>query len=474
MGENTSERTAPGDGPASQRPPTGNRAIVIGGSIAGTLAARCLSETYHEVVVLDRDEIMDVRDRRRGASHNVHAHGLHARGYLILSELFPNLLEEAKAIGLPVRDFGLMRWYFHARPIQRTDTGLLSIAGSRPILEDYLRNRVAALPNVSYRQRTDVLGLLATPDRRRVTGVRLQERGDGAEQRLSADLVIDATGRGSRLPAWLAELGYQRPPEERMNIGLAYTTRTFRRRPGTFDGPQAINPVASPAHPRGAFFGQNANGDCRLSLTGILGDHPPTDPDAFLEYTRSLPIPDIYEAIRDAEPTSDPVAFAFPASIWRHYERLGRFPERLLVIGDAVASFNPVYGQGMTVAAMEAMELRRHLRRTATPDPLPLIRDLARVIENPWQISTRGDLDYPEVEGPRPVRVRLYNAYLNRLQYATTKDAEATKALMRVTGLIDPRRALWRPRLVARVLWVSRDRPAATGQRSGEAAVPQH
>jgi 2-polyprenyl-6-methoxyphenol hydroxylase-like FAD-dependent oxidoreductase len=469
MGEQRGEQMADGTG---RRPgqPIGTRAVVIGGSIAGTLAARVLSESYREVVVVDRDEVLGVSGPRRGVPHALHAHGLHARGYLILAELFPNLLEEARGlVGLSIRDFGGMRWYFDARPIRTTDTGLLSIAGSRPVLENYLRNRVDALPNVSYRQLTDVLGLLTTKDHTRVTGVWLRNR--EVRYALQADLVVDATGRGSRMPAWLTELGYQRPLDERIKIGLAYTTRTFRRRPGTFDGPQAINPVASPDHSRGAFFGQAASGDCRLSLTGILGDHPPSDPDGFMAYTRSLPVPDIYDAVRDAEPTSEAVSFTFPSSVWWHYEQLPRFPERLVVMGDAVCSFNPVYGQGMTVAAMQAMVLREHLSRGTVPDSHAVQRDIARVNQDPWRISTRGDLDFPAVVGPRPPHVRLYNAYMSRLQYAATKDPAATRALMRVTGLVDPPRALWRPGLVAKVLWLSRDLPSRSSRPEGAAAT---
>lgn len=451
-----------GRGPGGTTDPRemiGDRAVVIGGSIGGTLAARVLSESYREVVVVDRDEVLGISGPRRGVPHALHAHGLHARGYQILSELFPGLLEEARNLaGLTIRDFGGMRWYFDGRPIRTADTGLLSLAGSRPVLENYLRSRVAALPNVTYQQSTEMVALTHTPDRRRVTGILVR---DGAlERRLDADLVVDATGRGSRTPVWLSQMGYERPAEEQMKIGLAYTTRTFRRHPGTFGGPQAINPVASPGHPRGAFFGQAVTGDCRLSLTGILGDSPPTDPDGFLEFTRSLPVPDIYEAVSRADPTSDLVSFKFPASVWRHYEKLSRFPERFLVLGDAICSFNPVYGQGMTVAAMQAVVLRDHLRRGHAPDSRAVLRDFGRAIRIPWRISTRGDLDFPGVAGDRTLRVRLYNAYMTRLQYAATKHPAATTALMRVTGLVDRPRRLWRPGLVARVLWWSRDMPA--------------
>jgi 2-polyprenyl-6-methoxyphenol hydroxylase-like FAD-dependent oxidoreductase len=459
--------------------PIGKRAVVVGGSVAGTLAARVLSESYGEVIVVDRDEVVGVSEPRRGAPHAGHAHGLHARGFLVLDELFPELLPELRAAGVPVGDLGEMRWYFNAQRIRPARTGLLSITAPRPVLEEYLRAKVAALPNVSYRQRTDVQGLLSTPDHSRVTGVRLQDHAaDSTEYPLEADLVVDATGRGSRLPVWLEQLGYERPTEDRMKIGLAYTTRLYRKRPEMFDGVQSINPVASPAHPRGAFFGQVSRDECILSLTGILGDHPPTDPEEFLEFVRSLPVPDVYQAVRDAEPTTEPVAFRFPASVRRRYERLSRFPERLLVLGDAVCSFNPVYGQGMTVAAMEAMALRTHLRRRSVPDPRGYLRDIARIINNPWDISTSGDLDFPGVAGARSLKVRAGNAYMARLQFAATKDPAITEAFFRVAGLIDPPTALMRPRLLAKVLRLSRRRPAPvvdtpTGWSRASAKVAQ-
>ncbi|MDG4792780.1 FAD-dependent oxidoreductase [Micromonospora sp. WMMD1082] len=439
-----------------------DRAVVLGGSIAGTLAARVLADSFREVLVVDRDKVLGVTDIRRSTPHTVHAHGLHARGYLILSELFPGLLDEARSVGLPVRDVGKMRWYFDARPIRPADTGLLSIAGSRPILENLIRSRVNALPNVRYRESTEVLGLSWSADGSRVTGVRLRnsDAASGAYQ-IAADLVIDATGRGSRTPAWLAELGYERPPEERLKIGLTYTTCTFRRRPGTFDGPTAINPVASPAHPRGAFFGQTATGDCRLSLTGISGDRPPTDPDGFMAYVRSLPVPDIYQAVVDAERTGEPTAFAFPASLWRHYERLRRLPRGLVVLGDAAASFNPVYGQGMSVAAMQVMALRDQLARHPEPAPRQIARQIARIITDPWRLSTTGDLDFPGVTARRSLWVRVRNGYFTRLQYAMSKDPQVTAAFMRVAGLVHRPRRLWRPGLVARVLWHARDWPGS-------------
>lgn len=453
-------------------PVVGQRAVVLGGSLAGTLAARVLADHYREVVVVERDEVLGVDQPRRGAPHTGHAHGLHGRGYLILAELFPGLRGDLQARGFPVGDMGEMRWFFDGRKLQPARTGLLSITAPRPVLEDYLRTRVAALPNVTYRQLTELTGLRAVPDNSRVTGVSLRDVATGRESILDADLVVDVTGRGSRTPVWLQQMGYDRPVEEKMKIGLTYTTRMYRSRPQMFDGVQSINPVASPAHPRGAFFGQVGPDECIVSLTGILGDQPPTDPDGFLEFVRSLPVPDVYDGIRDAEPLTDPVAFTFPASVRRHYERLTRFPERLLVLGDAVCSFNPVYGQGMSVAAIEVMALRRLLLRGTAPDSREFLRDVSRVVDTPWQISTGGDLDFPDVPGDRPAKVRLGNAYLSRVQYAATKDASVTSAFMRVAGLIEPPSALMRPSMVRRVLRLSRDRHSARPPAPAVAKAP--
>ncbi|SBT46666.1 FAD-dependent oxidoreductase [Micromonospora narathiwatensis] len=450
----------------------GARAVVLGGSMGGVLAARVLAESYAEVVVVERDKVLGVSTPRRGAPHTVHAHGLHARGHLILEELFPGITDELRAAGVPTGDLGEMRWFFNGRKIQPARTGLLSVTAPRPVLENHVRNRVAAIPNVTFMEECDVLGLVATDDREQIVGVRVQARTANAEAEvLETDLVVDATGRGSRTPAWLDELGYQRPEEERVKVGLAYTTRHYRTRPEMFDGVQSINPVASPAHPRGAFFGQVGTDLCILSLTGLLGDYPPTDPEAFLEFVRSLSVPDVYEAVRDAEALDDPVSFRFPASVRRRYERLLRFPDRYLVIGDAFCSFNPVYGQGMSVAAIQAMTLRSHLRTGRSPASSPFFADLSRVIDTPWDISAGGDLDFPGVEGRRTLKVRVGNAYMARLQYAATKDPEVTNGFMRVAGLMDPPEALMRPAMMRRVFRHAIRRPAP-GPSWHDAATP--
>jgi hypothetical protein len=189
-----------------------------------------------------------------------------------------------------------------------------------------------------------------------------------------------------------------------------------------------------------------------VTLAGILGDHPPIDPDGFLDFARSLRFPDIHEAIRDGEPLEDPVAFRFPASVRHRYERLDRFPGGLLVLGDAVASFNPIYGQGMSVAAVEALTLRRHLERGTQPQPRRWFRDLARLVDVPWDMAAGGDLVFPGVPGRRSAKVRLVNAYIARLHAAAAHDANLAGAFILVAGLVAPPQSLLRPGVVLRVL----------------------
>jgi 2-polyprenyl-6-methoxyphenol hydroxylase-like FAD-dependent oxidoreductase len=438
----------------------GDRVVVLGGGLGALLAAKVLAGAYREVILVERDEVVDVAGHRRGVPHGRHAHGLVAKGHQIFEQLYPGLTQRMIDGGVRPGDFnGDIRWYFGGRRIRPTQSGLISVPATRPVLEFHLRTMVQAIPGVQFLQNHDVLGIETTPDRRRVTGALVQSRRPGDEPTvLPADLVIDMTGRGSRTPAWLAGLGYGRPAEDKVRIDLAYTTRHYRLDADPFGADLAMIPAATPSHPRGAFF-YRLPGDgnrVELSLTGVLGDHPPTDPDGFLDYTRSLPVPEIHRAVRDAEPLDDPVMFKFPASVRRRYERLTRFPDNFLVMGDAVCSFNPVYAQGMTVAALETLVLGRHLARGRTPDWRLFFADIAGQIDSPWDFTANADLGYPQVQGRRTPKTRLINAYVGRLQLAAAHDAGLGNAFVRVAGLIDPPTRLLTPDKVVRVLRKSR------------------
>ncbi|MEU4805530.1 FAD-binding monooxygenase [Actinosynnema sp. NPDC023587] len=431
------------------------RAVVLGGSMAGLLAARVLADHYDEVLVVDRDRLSGVTTARQGVPQGRHVHGLLARGQQVLDELFPGFTAEAVAAGVPTGDLGELRWFFNGRRLAPRSTGLTCVSAARPVLENLVRNRVLAIPNVGLAERHDILGLVTTPDRGTVVGVRIAPRAPGpqADRAVDADLVVDATGRATRTPRWLAGIGYAPPPEDRIRIDLTYTTRRYRLPDeSVLGGDLSINPVSTPSHPRGAFFSRVENGDSMLSLTGVLGDSAPTDPEGYLAFARSLPVPDVYDVIKDARALDDPVAFRYPASVRRRFEALDRMPGHFVVLGDAACSFNPVYGQGMTVAALEALTLRDHLARGGTPDPLAFQRDVAAVIDVPWDISAGGDLGFPGVVGKRTLATRIGTAYTHRMQAAAVRDGEVTRTFMRVAGLVEPPGALMRPRMLLRVL----------------------
>ncbi|GAA4862361.1 FAD-dependent monooxygenase [Saccharopolyspora rosea] len=423
--------------------------------MAGLFAARVLAEFHREVVLVDRDELTGAHEARRGVPQGRHSHALQARGLLIAEEMFPGIIQAMATDGAGIGDVTAdVRWYVGGRPIRRVESGLTAVTASRPFLERHVRERVRGLGTVRFAERHNVLGLRTSPDRTRVTGVRVVPRdGEATEEVLDADLVVDATGRGSRLPGWLEELGYPRVAEQRLDIGLGYVTRHYRDRADLFGGDIAINDVASPDLPRGAALSRTEGGQIVVTGYGILGDHPPTDPEGFHAFLRTLSNPDVHQVVTRSEPLDDPVSYRFPSSLRRDYAGMSRFPEGLLVLGDAVSSFNPVYAQGMTVAALSALVLRRHLRGGGRVRPLRFFRDVSEEVTNAtWDAMTVSDLRFPGVAGDRSLRTRLRQFYTGRVQVAATRDDVVARAYMRVLGLIDPADTLRRPGIVARVL----------------------
>jgi 2-polyprenyl-6-methoxyphenol hydroxylase-like FAD-dependent oxidoreductase len=383
-----------------------------------------------------------------------------------MAALYGRALTAAGAVCCDVLADG--RWQLSGHQLKQRHAGLPALLASRPFLEGHVRERVFRLPNIGVLDGHSADGLMAARGGREVTGARVSDA-EGKPEVIDADLVVDASGRGSRLPRWLSELGYQVPAQDRVEIGLGYATRTYRLRPGAMNGDRLILTAGTLASPR---FGALAaiEGDRHiLTLGGICGDYPPTDPAGFADFVSALPTSSIAAAVDDAEPLDEPVPFRFPASMRNRYERLRKFPAGLLVTGDAVCSFNPVYGQGMTVAAMQALALRRHIGAGTAGTPSLFFKDIAAVIDIPWDIAVGADLAFPQVPGQRPAKVRFVNAYLPRLHAAAVDDGELALSMIRVIGLKDRPEGLIRPDRMLRVLRGNLRRPA----RPGIAANPR-
>jgi 2-polyprenyl-6-methoxyphenol hydroxylase-like FAD-dependent oxidoreductase len=434
-------------------------AIIIGGSIAGLLAARVLADHFERVTLIERDLFPADIQTRKGVPQGRHVHALLARGLEIMSTLFPGLENELLAGGaVPVDLAGETHWYHFGGYKLQFESEFVSLMMSRPLLEWHIRRHVLALPNVAAIQECAVDHLLASADRARVTGVALRRRSSTADvEHLSADLIIDASGRGSQSPVWLSALGYEKPRETVIKIGVGYTTRIYQRRPSDLVGARAI--LIAPEPPQQTRVGVMSpieGNRWMITLGGWLGDHASTDEQGFLEFARSLPAPDIYDVISHAEPLSDLVAYTFPSNLRRHYERLDRFPAGYLVLGDAMCSFNPVYGQGMTVSALQASALDKSLReRSGELNDLArrFFQRAAKLIDIPWMAATGEDFRYPQVEGVRPPGIKLILWYGAKLQLATQRDAEVYRAFLYVMNLMCPPTSLFHPRIIGRVLW---------------------
>ncbi len=443
--------------------PIGQTAVVIGASMGGLLAARTLADFFQQVVIIERDVLPTTATARKGVPQGQHAHALLGRGREILEGFFPGLTRELLAQGAVQ---GQGRFHSNGGVFCQSPNAPQGVFVSRPCLELAVRGRVQALPNVQIRDNCDVLGLTTSEDRGRVTALRCRERAEGAgEEVVRADWVVDASGRGSRTPAWLEAMGYAKPEVELVEVGMGYTTRFYRREPDHFNGDVMVNISPTPDNRRACGLMAQEGDRWIVTLAGYFGDHPPTDEAGYLEFARSLAIPDVHNVIHKTTPLTEPVTHKFPSNQRRHYEKMGRFPEGLLVFGDAICSFTPIYGQGMTVAAIEATVLHSCLSEGKEKLATRFFRQASQVLDIPWNITVGNDLRLtPNPHFPLPVR--FINWYVGKLQIAARHDPELSLAFMKVANLFVPPPSLLHPRLAWRVfignLRLARQRQAVT------------
>lgn len=440
----------------------GRHAVVVGGGMAGLLAARVLVSHFEQVTLIERDALTDSVQARKGVPQGRMLHVMLPRGQGIIEGLFPGYgheLQAAGAVSLWVPADALV--LTPAGWMDRRASGWPLVSASRPLFEWAMRRRVRALPGVTILDRHDVTSLVISRDAQRVTGVTLRplDIPGRPRQDLGADLVVDASGRGSRAPTWLSDAGYAISAKVHVDANVGYASRIYRI-PEEFseDWQLVMLGAQPPSMPRSGLLIPIEDGRWMVGLMGAAGQHPPSDEEGFAAFARSLRHPVLADALAAAEPVTAIHGYRGTANRLWHYERMRRWPERFVVLGDSVCAFNPTYGQGMSTAAVAAMTLdaclRGHRRQHRSDDLDGLARGFQRRLAHrdadSWRLSTGADLRYPTTTGAQVgAATRLLHRYHDRVVAAATQDPAVTETYVQVMGMLARPTSLFAPRILA-------------------------
>ncbi len=447
---------------STPQPQNGKRfgkAIVMGASIAGLWTARALSDHFEEVILFERDHLPEGPEFRSGAPQVRQFHTLLHSGLQQMKTWFPGLYEELVSAGaVPYDLVDDIHLRLRNRWLPKYPSGYILLSCSRLLLESSIRQRLKRIQGVHFVEGMDVVGLQSDENRQRVTGIRVRTRGASNDPQAdtihSADLIVDAMGRRSQTPEWLLELGYPAPKESEVDAFLGYVTRKYKRKPNT---PLILIGATPPNDPYGGLVFPEENDTMVALIAGYNKNYPPTEPGEFEASAKFLG-PEFQEALKDAEPISQPYGYRGTSSRWRHYEKLERWPERYIVLGDAFCGFNPIYGQGMSAAAMSAVALANHIKQSdGDLDGVarPMLREIGRITESIWLVATNADLEWPGTQGgmvSNTPMVRFARWYIDKLLDTTPIDKEVRLEFLAVNQLIKPASALFAPRIFLRVM----------------------
>jgi 2-polyprenyl-6-methoxyphenol hydroxylase-like FAD-dependent oxidoreductase len=443
-------------------PSSNTHAIVIGGGIAGLLAVRILLLHFSHVTLIERDQFPEDPIFHAGVPQGHHPHILLEHGRQLLEELFPGIT--AKLIVQSAGEIDLVAdsvLYTASQRVERFPSGIPSIACSRLLIEWQVRQELTHYAQLQLLEGQEVIGLLASSDRTVVNGVRMRERNGTIDTQaiteLHADLVVDASGRYSHAPQWLEELGYAAPAETVINAFLGYASRYYAIPSDPARDWHSVTIQGSPRENRRGGIILPIEGDrWHVALAGMNKDYPPTQEDAFLEFAKSLPDSILYDAIKEAEPLSPIYGYRRTENRWRHFERLKRQPEGFVAIGDAVCAFNPIYGQGMSVAAMGAESLKKVLQRyphDRTGFARAFHRELVHACELPWQLASSSDHRIVAAEGEKtPWVSRVLYRYIDSITALVPTDRKIHLAFLQLMHLQKSISVLFQPTIMLKVL----------------------
>jgi 2-polyprenyl-6-methoxyphenol hydroxylase-like FAD-dependent oxidoreductase len=433
-------------------------AVVVGGSMAGLCVGRVLTDFFDHVTILDRDTYPDGAMERAGVPQSRHVHALLARGRMELENLFPGFDRLMKERGAHEVDFGTDFAALREQGWQpRQVTGIPLWFASRNLIEAITRELCRKHPNVELAERTEAAGLLASRgDHTRVTGIKVRSRDGGGSSEMASDLVVDASGRSSKFPQWLGELGVEPPRETVVDSFSGYSSRWFKapapeRRPSDWWWKGIWLDPQPPEHmTAGVLFPVEQN-RWIVTIAGISKNYPPSDEEGFTAALSQLRSPIIAEVVRLGEPISPVYSNRAMANRWRHYEQWKTRVDGFVAVGDSACAFNPVYGQGMSSGAMSAIILRDTLKESGAANPnLPrrFFKAQANFQRGPWGLATGADFRFEGTEGVRPWSSRIVSPLLNAVFASAADDAFVRNRMGEVINLLKPPSALFDPQML--------------------------
>ncbi len=440
------------------------RAVVIGGSIAGLTAARILTNHFDKVTVIERGEFADGLDFPKGVPQARHPHILLIRGQQILEELFPGFGQDLIDGGAGSLNFGRdLEMRFPNGWLPHYETELQATAASRRLLDHTVYQRLSENPKVIFKANCNVVSICTDDNNERVIGVQIHNRANGRVEDIPAELIVDASGRSSKAPEWFRQIGIEPPAEQTVNAFPGYATRIYEI-PEDFDQDwKTLYIMPNPPHvSRGAIILPMEGNRWHLSLLGMNRDYPPTDEAGFMEFARSLVSPKIYEAIKDAKPVTPIYGYRRAANRMRRYENMERYLEGFVAMGDAVYALNPVYGQGMTLAAIASQLLDQCLIEQAENESengfsgmaKKFQTQLAKELVAPWQTATNEDMRWPETEGKQELDAasKFIGRYFNMVLKTMPHSVKVTNTFYQVQHMIAEPTILMRPDILFTVL----------------------
>jgi 2-polyprenyl-6-methoxyphenol hydroxylase-like FAD-dependent oxidoreductase len=440
-----------------------SHAIIIGGSMTGMMAAQVLTRHFAKVTIIDRDFLPDDESQRRGTPQAIHLHNVVTRGWMVLEQLFRGIQEELiDADAPPISWPADLMWLGRKGWSPRFEANITTYSCTRNLLETKIRHRIQREGIIDILPQTSVTGVLTDESGKKITGVKIrgyhhQQGLVGEEAHILGSLVVDASGRSSRTPQWLEELGYKPPRQSIVKPYVGYSTRHYVLPHDQMPDWKVLLVQSRPPHSNhSAGLFRVENNHWTLTLVGMGGDYPPSDEEGFMELLRNLPDPKLYEFVKTLQPTSPIYTYRIPQNRVVHFEKMSRRPENLIAIGDAVCGFNPVYGHGISVAAQSVSTLHKSLRqqifitRGSLTGFAQLFHDnLASVVSAPWVFTTGEDMRYPTTEGgDQSVFTQAAHWYVDGVMDYALDSPDTHRALIQVMHLLKSPLIFLRPDIV--------------------------